>query len=171
MENTEVQSAVEHKIYMIRGQRVMCDFDLAGIYNVSTKRLNEQVKRNIARFPSDFAFQLTLDEFKALMSQIATSKLSRGGRTKLPYVFTEHGVVMLSSVLRSPRAIQMNIFIVRAFIKMRELLNLNKELALKIDEIERKQKEQGDQISSVYSVVKQLIEQPVIPKKKIGFKE
>lgn len=117
----------------------------------------------------DFAFQLDADEFKSLISQIAISKTGRGGRRKLPYVFTEHGVAMLSAVLKSERAVQMSIFIVRAFIKVREMLATHADLAQKIDEIERKQKEQGDQLSSVYSVVKQLINPPETPKKKIGF--
>lgn len=169
MEKDEIQNAVEHKIYIIRGQRVMVDFDLANIFKVSTRRLNEQVVRNLTRFPDDFAFQLSVDEFKSLMSQFATSKIGRGGRRKLPYVFTEHGIAMLASVLKSERAAQMSIFIVRAFIKMREMLATHADLALKIAEIERKQKEHGDQLSAVYSVVKQLMNPLEEPKKKIGF--
>ncbi len=171
MEKDAVRDVVEHKIYIIRGQRVMVDFDLAEIFKVTTKRLNEQVRRNGDRFPEDFAFQLSIVEAQSLRSQIATSKIGRGGSRYLPYVFTEHGVAMLSAVLKSQRAVQMSIFIVRAFIKMREMLATHAELALKIDEIERKQKEQGDQLSSVYSVVKQLIDPPERPKKKIGFSE
>jgi len=107
--------SIRNKIYIIRGQKVMLDYDLAELYGVLTSRLNEQIKRNINRFPEDFAFQLNDVEFKALISQIATSKVGRGGRRKLPYVFTEHGVAMLSSVLNSDRAIKMNIYIIRAF--------------------------------------------------------
>ena len=112
---------IRNKIYEIRGQRVMLDRDLAELYGVETRRLNEQVKRNIERFPEDFMFQLTKGEFEILKSQIATSKLTerRGGTQKLPYAFTEHGVAMLSSVLRSPLAIQMNIGIIRTFIEFR----------------------------------------------------
>lgn len=171
MEKDEVNNVIEHKIYIIRGQRVMVDFDLAEIFKVSTKRLNEQVGRNATRFPADFAFQLNLMEVANLKSQIATSSLQHGGRRKLPYVFTEHGVAMLSAVLKSQRAVQMSIFIVRAFIKMREMLATHADLARKIDEIERKQKEHGDLLSSVYSVVKQLINPPEVPKMKIGFSE
>lgn len=164
-----MQNVVEHKIYIIRGQRVMVDFDLAKLYGVETKVLLQSVRRNLGRFPEDFAFQLTRGEFSNLRSQIVTSKIGRGGNRYLPYVFTEHGVAMLSAVLKSERAVQMSIFIVRAFIKMREMLATHADLAQKIEEIERKQKEHGDQLSSVYSVVKQLINPPEGPKKKIGF--
>lgn len=169
MEKDVVQSVVEHKIYIIRGQRVMVDFDLAKLYGVETRILVQSLKRNTARFPVDFAFQLTSIEAKSLRSQFVISKIGRGGSRYLPYVFTEHGVVMLSAVLKSQRAVHMSIFIVRAFIKMREMLSTHADLAHKIEEIERKQKEHGDQLSSVYSVVKQLINPPEGPKKKIGF--
>lgn len=169
VEKEQIQNAIEHKIYIIRGQRVMADVHLAEIFEVSTKRLNEQVKRNLNRFPGDFAFQLSVDEAENLRSQFATSSFGYGGRRYLPYVFTEHGIAMLASVLRSERAAQMSIFIVRAFIKMREMLATHADLALKISEIERKQKEHGDQLSVVYSVVKQLMNPPDGPKKRIGF--
>ncbi|MEK7645047.1 MAG: ORF6N domain-containing protein [Patescibacteria group bacterium] len=169
MEKDAIQNVVEHKIYIIRGQRVMVDFDLAEIYGIPTKSLNLAVRRNIQRFPEDFMFQLTKDESQSLRFQIETSKIGRGGSRYLPYVFTEHGVAMLSAVLKSQRAVQMSIFIVRAFIKMREVLATHTDLAHKIEEIERKQKEHGDQLSSVYSVVKRLINPPEGPKKKIGF--
>lgn len=169
MEKDAVQNVVEHKIYIIRGQRVMVDFDIARLYHVETKVLVQSMKRNIHRFPSDFSFQLTEGEFQSLRSQFVTSKIGRGGSRYLPYVFTEHGVAMLSAVLKSERAVQMSIFIVRAFIKMREVLATHTDLAHKIEEIERKQKEHGDQLSSVYSVVKRLINPPEGPKKKIGF--
>jgi phage regulator Rha-like protein len=157
------------KIFIIRGEKVMLDSHLAELYQVGVKRLNEQVKRNIERFPSDFAFQLTAEETENLKSQIATSSLGHGGKRKRSFVFTEHGVAMLSSVLRSDRAVQMNIFIIRAFVKLREVLATHKDLAQKLEELERRQDEHGDQLSAVYDIVKQLIDEPPQNKEKIGF--
>ncbi len=147
----------------------MLDADLAELYQVSTKRLNEAVKRNQSRFPEDFMFRLTLDETRFLRSQIATSRTGRGGRRYLPYAFTEHGVAMLSSVLSSDRAVQMNILIIRAFVRLRELLATHKDLARKIDQLEQIQRAQGLQIDAVYKVVKKLITAPRRPKRRIGF--
>jgi hypothetical protein len=130
---------VERRIYLIRRQKVMLDSDLAEIYQVTTKRLNEAVKRNPDRFPGDFMFQLTPVESENLRSQIATS--SYGGRRYLPYAFTEHGVAMLSSVLNSERAIRMSILIIRAFVKLRELLATHKDVARKIEKLEATQKD------------------------------
>lgn len=113
---------IERRIYLIRDRKVMLDSNLAELYKVPTSRLNEAVKRNLSRFPGDFMFQLTVAEAESLISQIAMSKNGRGGRRTRPYAFTEHGVAMLSSVLSSDRAVQMNILIIRAFVKMRELL-------------------------------------------------
>jgi len=158
----ESVSIIENKILVIRGQRVMLDADLARLYGIMTGRLNEQVQRNIARFPGDFMFQLTKEETERLMSQIAISKIGRGGKRKLPYVFTEHGVAMLSSVLRSEKAVEMNIFIIRAFIKMRELLSTNKDLAYKVEKME-------GHIIDIISVLKRLTDEPIKPKGKIGF--
>jgi hypothetical protein len=120
----EIQSMVR----VIRGQRVMLDFDLARLYGVTTARLNEQVARNRGRFPEDFSYQLAQQEFMSLMSQNATSKPGRGGRRKLPWAFTEHGVAMLSSVLRSPTAVRVNIEIMRTFIRLRRLMATPGEL-------------------------------------------
>lgn len=163
------EEIIHKKIFIIRGQKVMLDADLAELYGVPTKALNQAVKRNAARFPIDFMFQLAEGEAASLRSQFVTSSSQHGGKRYAPYVFTEHGVAMLSSVLKSERAVQMNIFIIRSFIKMRELLSTHKDLAQKIDEIERRQKEQGDHLSTVYSVVKQLISDPPDLKQKIGF--
>jgi hypothetical protein len=116
------EELIERRIYLIRGRKVMLDADLATLYQVATKALNQAVRRNSERFPEDFMFQLTPEEAEALRSQFVTSNIGRGGRRYLPYVFTEHGVGMLSSVLSSPRAVQMNIQIIRAFIRMREIL-------------------------------------------------
>src|SRR5882724_11823961 len=112
---------IERRIYLLRGQKVMLDADLADIYGVSTKRLNEQVKRNLDRFPKDFMLQLTKEEVVALKSQIATSNTSRGGRRTLPYAFTEHGTIMLASILNSPTAIHASIQVVRVFVRLREI--------------------------------------------------
>jgi len=122
---------------MVRGQRVMLDSDLAHLYDVPTKRLNEAVRRNLSRFPERFMLHLTLQEAGALRSQIATSNSGRGGRRYRPYAFTEHGVVMLSSVLKSKRAIQMNILVIDAFVRMRELIATNKDIAARVERLER----------------------------------
>lgn len=158
-------------IFIIRDQKVMIDSDLAELYGVSTKRFNEQVKRNLDRFPEDFLFQLTEIEYENLRSQFATSSLGYGGRRYLPYVFTEHGVAMLSAILSSKQAILMSIFIVRAFIKMRESLDSHRELAIKIGEIEIRQLQDHSMIKNVHEVVKHLLHKPDIPKNKIGFNE
>ena len=127
---------IESKILLIRGQKVMLDADLAELYEVETRRLNEQVSRNKERFPEDFMFQLTAEEFANLKSQFATS--SWGGRRKLPYVFTEHGALMLGNVLKSERAVEVSIMIVRTFVHLRELVSSNNELSKKLDKLERK---------------------------------
>jgi hypothetical protein len=162
------QERIEKKIYLLRGQKVMLDRDLAALYKVKTMRLNEQVKRNIKRFPSDFMFQLTKKEMNSLISQIAISK-GRGGTRKAPYAFTENGVAMLSSVLNSDRAIQVNIQIMRAFTRIRELLNTHKDLAHKLDDLERKVQKHDMDINMVFQVIKQLMAPPKSKMKKIGF--
>jgi hypothetical protein len=158
------------KIYFIREQKVMIDSDLSELYGVETRRLNEQVKRNIARFPEDFMFQLSDNEFNNLKSQIATS--SWGGRRKPPYVFTEHGVLMLSSVLSSEKAIKVNIQIMRIFTKIRQLLTDNLKVRLDIEEIKKKLENQDKNIELVFSYLDELIEKQENPKprKQIGFK-
>lgn len=173
MDKTEIipEENIGAKIYLIRGHKVMFDFDLANLYGVSTKVFNQSVKRNVERFPEDFMFQLNSEEAESLRSQIVTSKIGRGGSRYLPYAFTEYGVSMLSAVLKSEKAVLMSIFIVRAFIKMRELFATNKDLARRIDMLERTQGEQGKLIATVSSVVKQLIKEPVKEKEKIGFRK
>lgn len=164
---------VATKILLVRGNRVMLDSDLASLYEVETKNLNLQVKRNKERFPNDFMFQLTKKE--ALRLQNATSK--RGGRRYLPYVFTEQGVAMLSSVLNSERAIEVNIAIMRAFVRMREILLTNKDLAVKIEALELKYKnhdlklsEYDAHIGAIFEAIKQLMTTAPVPEKpKIGF--
>lgn len=156
--------SIERKIYLTRGHKVMLDTDLAGLYHVETKNLNKAVRRNLDRFPGDFMFQLTTEEAEDLRFQTGTSRW--GGRRYFPYVFTEHGVAMLSSILRSKRAVQVNILIVRAFVQLREMLASHKDLARTIHDLERQQKEQGQQISAIFSLVKQLMD---APKRRVGF--
>lgn len=159
---------IERRIYLIRGHKVMLDADLAELYQVTTGNLNLAVRRNLDRFPEDFMFQLSRGEFKNLRLQFATSRW--GGRRYLPYAFTEHGVAMLSSVLSSQRAVQMNILIIRAFVTLREILATHKDLARKIEDLEHQQKEHGRQLAAVYTIVKRLIDVPPKPKNPIGFK-
>jgi len=150
------EETISDKIYFIRNQKVMLDSDLASLYEVETRRLNEQVKRNISRFPSDFMFQLTEIEFENLMSQIATS--SWGGTRKLPYAFTEHGVLMLSSVLKSDKAIQTNIQIMRIFTKVRQMLLDTTELKVDILQIQKKLENHDKNIELVFSYLDELTE-------------
>ena len=162
---------VVSRIFLVRGQKVMLDGDLATLYGVSTKRLNEQVRRNIRRFPSDFMFQLTKEEAEPLRSQNATLKRGRGQHRKyLPYVFTEHGAIMAASVLDSDRAVQISTYVVRAFVQLREMLSSNKELARKLNELERRLTTHDRAITELIEAIRQLMTAPE-PKKKrpIGF--
>jgi hypothetical protein len=160
---------VEGAIHLIRGQRVMLDSDLAAIYGVTTKRLNEQLRRNRSRFPSDFAFQLTAEEFTKLRSQIATSGF-HGGRRYRPWVFTEHGALMLASVLNSEIAVQASVRVVRAFVRLREMVAANAQLAVKLEELERRFDSHDDAIANLFATLKQLLEPPEAPKRReIGF--
>ena len=164
------ENIIVEKVHVIRGVKVMVDKDLAEMYGVETFRLNEAVKRNLSRFPSDFMFQLTQDEFKSLISQNAISKNpGRGGTRKLPNVFTEQGVAMLSSVLNSETAIQVNIQIIRVFTKMKKLLLDNKDLALKIEKIEQHLTKHDEEINTVFQYLKKLLVQENKPRKAIGF--
>ncbi len=162
------ETIVANKIYEIRGQKVMLDSDLAELYGAETKRLNEQVGRNADRFPPDFMFQLTEEEWRILKSQFATS--SWGGRRKLPFVFTEHGVLMLSSVLSSKQAIQVNIQIVRVFTKLRELLNEHSDLKLEIGDIKKQLQNHDKNIELVFSYIDELTEKKAKPRRRIGYK-
>ena len=154
---------------MIRGQKVMVDEDLAELYGVPTKRLNQQVSRNRKRFPDDFMFRLTKTEAEALRLQFATSKKGRGGRRSLPYVFTEQGVAMLSSVLNSERAIEVNIMIMPAFVKLRQLLETNEELNRKFAAAIRKLSTHDKYFKVVFDELKRLNEQPTPKRPQIGF--
>lgn len=158
---------VERRIFLIRGQKVMLDADLAQMYQVATGNLNLAVRRNRDRFPPDFMFRLTAREFENLRLQFASS--SWGGRRYLPYAFTEHGVAMLSSVLNSQRAIQMNILIIRAFVRLRQLLATHRDLAAKIQELEAEQKQHSSIILAVVKEIKRLKDSPLRRKPRIGF--
>ena len=163
MNNEKISvEVVATKILLVRGKKVMLDRDLSELYGVETRDLNKAVKRNLRRFPEDFMFRLTEKE-KNLMFQIGTS--SWGGTRKLPYVFTEQGVAMLSSVLKSERAIWVNIAIMRAFVKLRELLLTHKELAQKLEELERKYQLHETDIQVIFEAIKRLLERPPEPPK------
>lgn len=161
---------LESAIHLIRGHRVMLDSDLAAIYGVSTRQLNQQLKRNRDRFPEDFAFQLGHEEFKALMSQFVTSNKGRGGRRKLPWAFTEHGAIMLATVLHSNIAVQASIRVVRAFIRLREMVATNAQLAGKLKELEGRLGSHDKAIADLFAALKRLIDAPEPPKRReIGF--
>ena len=161
---------IERRIYLIRGHKVMIDVDLGHLYDVPTYRLNEAVKRNRRRFPSDFMFQLSKKEAESLTSQFAISKKGRGGRRTLPYAFTEQGVAMLSSVLNSERAIEVNIAIMRTFVKLRQMLESNEELNRKFAAVIRKLATHDKYFTVVFDELKKLNEPPTRPRKQIGFK-
>jgi hypothetical protein len=157
---------IERKILLVREQKVLLDSDLADLYEVPTGSLVRQVKRNPSRFPEDFCFQMSPDEWESLKCQIGISK-GRGGRRSAPYVFTEQGVAMLSSVLNSERAVEANVQIMRAFVKLREILSTHRDLAKKLAELEQKY---DRQFSVVFDAIRKLMEPPAVPKKRqIGF--
>jgi len=160
---------VESRILIVRRQRVILDSDLAELYGVTVKRLNQQVNRNQERFPADFMFQLTSTEDKALRLQIATSKKGRGGRRYLPYAFTEHGAIMAATVLNSARAVEMSVFVVRAFVRMREMLAKNRQLAAKINELDRRLETHDTTIQDIIEAIKELMVPEGPSKRKIGF--
>jgi len=161
---------VINKIYYIREQKVMLDSDLAELYGIETFRLNEQVKRNIVRFPEDFMFQLTSDEWESLTSQFAMSKKGRGGRRTIPYVFTEHGVLMLSSVLNSEQAIQVNIQIMRIYTKIREMLAAHQDVFLRMEQVEKQMIKHDQKIELLFDYLSKFIEREDRPREKMGYK-
>ena len=160
--------SVAATICVARGQKVMLDFDLARLYGVTTGNLNKAVKRNRDRFPADFMFQLAAEEAERLIFQFGISK-ARGGRRHLPYAFTEQGVAMLSSVLKSKRAVKVNIAIMRAFVKLRETLETNRELARKFTDLEKHIGKHDEEIAAIIEAIRQLMAQPVKPRREIGF--
>jgi hypothetical protein len=167
--------AIASRILTLRGQRIIVDADLAALYGVPTKRLNEQVRRNLVRFPSDFMFMLEAEEWESLRSQIATLKPGRGQHRKyLPYAFTEHGAIMAATVLNSPQAVDVSVYVVRAFVQLRELLTGHKELAKRLDELEarmaRKLMTQDQAITGILDAIRQLMVPAAVAKKRpIGF--
>jgi hypothetical protein len=164
-----VPDKIQQMVHVLRGQRVMLDFDLAQLYGVPTSALNQAVQRNVERFPDDFAYQLTLQEFTSLMSQFVISKPERGGRRKLPWAFTEHGVAMLSSVLRSPTAVRVNIEIMRMFVRLRRLMATPGELVEQLKQLAETVQLHDNQIRAIAQVLNTLMEQPAKPKTSIGF--
>lgn len=164
--------AIERSILLIRGQRVIMDWELAALYGVPTMRLNEQVKRNKDRFPADFAFQLTPQEARSLISQIAISNKGRGGRRKRPFAFTEHGAIMAASVLKSQQAVKVSVYVVRAFVKLREVLSSHRQLAQRLDELERKLQKHDGQILALIEAIRQLMAPPAnAPANPLVFKQ
>ncbi|MCO6509930.1 MAG: ORF6N domain-containing protein [Aridibacter famidurans] len=164
-----ISRKIRERILEIRNERVMLDSDLAELYGVPTKRLNEQVKRNSARFPEDFMFRLNDDDVKSLRSQIATSTPEHGGRRYRPYVFTEQGVAMLSGVLNSDRAVQVNIGIMRAFVEMRRMATAYNEIEQRLVKLEQEIGEHNEHFRKVFSAIRLLMAQPQSKTKRIGF--
>jgi hypothetical protein len=161
---------IEKAILLVRGEKVLLDRDLAELYGVETKVLKQAVRRNIKRFPSDFMFELTKEEFKNLRSQFVTSSSSQwGGARYLPMAFTEQGVAMLSSVLKSERAIEVNIAIMRAFVRLREMVSTHKKLEAKLSELEHKIENHDENIETIFEAIRQLMTPPEKLKRKIGF--
>jgi len=159
--------AIQPKILLIRGQRVMLDKDLSSLYQVGTRDLNKAVTRNLERFPADFMFQLTPNELKNLMFHFGTS--SWGGTRKRPRVFTEHGILMLSSVLKNRRAVLVNIAIMRTFVKLRNILATHRKLSHKLSELEHKIEKHDHEIQSIFEAIRELLKEPEKPKRRIGF--
>lgn len=168
MANTLPEIPVDNLILEIRGQKVILDSDLASLYEVETKKLNQAIKRNLERFPEDFMFQLSEDEFANLRSQFVTS--SWGGRRYPPYAFTEHGAIMAASVLNTPKAVEMSVYVVRAFVKLRTLALQYKELTRKLAQIEERLGEHDTAIIEIVNTIRQLMEPPEAKKKEVGFR-
>lgn len=177
---TPLQPLIQSRILALRDQRVMLDADLAALYDVPTKRFNEQVKRNIMRFPADFMFQLSADEYAALRSQSATSKPGRGGRRYLPYAFTEHGAMMAAMVLGSPRAVEVSVYVVRAFVRLREAAVQHKDLADRLASLEERtdavalaqdsfSQDTRAQLQQVFDAIRELMTPPEPARRPIGF--
>jgi hypothetical protein len=166
--STAIPETVVSRILMLRGQRVMLDADLAELYGVTTKRLNEQVKRNIERFPGDFMFQLNVDEKSEVVANcdhLGQLKYS----SSLPYVFTEHGALMLGNVLKSSRAVEVSLLVVRAFVQIREMLSAHKDIAAKLDQMERKLSSHDQAIAGLIDAIRQLMNPPGPARRGIGF--
>ncbi len=169
MSKTSLAVSVESRILVLREQKVILDTDLAELYGVPVKRLNEQVKRNQERFPPDFMFRLSGEESDALRSQSATSKTGHGGRRYAPYAFTEHGAIMAATVLNSERAVEMSVFVVRAFVRLREMLATNQQLASKIDELEQRLDTHDASIQDLIEAIRELMAPDPATGRTIGF--
>lgn len=169
MSKTSLTVSVDSRILVLREQKVILDSDLAELYGVPVKRLNEQVKRNQERFPADFMFRLSAEESQSLRSQMATSKTGRGGRRYPPYAFTEHGAIMAATVLNSERAVEMSVFVVRAFVRLREMLATNRQLASKIDELEQRLDTHDASIQELIEAIRELMAPDPATGRKIGF--
>ncbi len=167
---TAADEVIMNKIYVIRGQRVMIDRDLAELYEVETKRLKEAVRRNTSRFPKDFMFEMNKKEFENWRTQIATSKEDKQGLRYAPFCFTEQGVTMLSCILNSERAIEVNIQIIRIFTKMKEMLLTHKDILFQLYKIEKKLTAHDEDIKLIFEYLKKLLNPPQEPRKRIGFK-
>jgi hypothetical protein len=168
-QTTVLAKRVESRILEVRGFRVILDSDLAELYGVEVRGLNQQVKRNASRFPEDFVLQLTADEVAGLRSQIVISKPGRGGRRYQPYAFTEHGAIMAASVLNSEQAVEMSIFVVRAFVRMREALTANQEILAKLDELENRVESHDANIQGLIDAIRELMEPLPATGRRIGF--
>jgi hypothetical protein len=161
---------IEPRIRLVRGQKVILDRELAELYGVATKRLNEQVRRNFDRFPDDFVFQLTAEEVESLRSQNATSKPGRGGQRYRPFAFTEHGAIMAASVLNTPRAVEVSVFVVRAFVRLRQIIATHQELVQKLNELEQKVVGHDEAIRAVVAAIRDLMTPPPEPPRgRFGF--
>ena len=160
---------VESKIHEIRGERVMLDADLADVYGVTTKALNQAIKRNLDRFPADFRFQLTAEELDSLRSQTVTSKKGRGGRRYSPWVFTEHGALMAATVLNSLRAVEMSVFVVRAFVRLREYARGHAEITTRLDALERKVTGHDEDLLEMFTALRALLTPSQKSSREIGF--
>jgi len=162
--------SIENRIFLVRGQKVLLDDDLAALYAVKVRALNQAVKRNKRRFPADFVFRLTAKENRNLKSQIVTTSGSHGGRRTVPYAFTEHGAFMAASVLNSPRAVEMSVFVVRAFVRLRDTLASHKALAAKFAELEQRLETHDKTIGEIIDAIRALVTPPERPARKIGFR-
>ncbi|MCC7184169.1 MAG: ORF6N domain-containing protein [Rhodocyclaceae bacterium] len=161
---------IENRILLVRGHKVLLDADLAALYGVTTKRFNEQVRRNAERFPADFMFALSPEEWSSLRSQFATLKMGRGQHRKyLPHAFTEHGAIMAATILNSPRATEVSVYVVRAFVRLRELLASNKELARRLDQLEKKLATHDQAIAGLINTIRNLMTAPEPKRRPIGF--
>jgi phage regulator Rha-like protein len=167
---TTAEEVIMNKIYVIRGQKVMIDRDLAELYEVETKRLKEAVRRNPRKFPKDFMFEMNAKEFENWRTQNATSKEDKQGLRYAPFCFTEQGVTMLACVLSSDRATDMNIQIIRIFTKMKEILSTNKDVLIQMQKVEKKLTAHDEDIKTIFAVLKKLINPPQEPRQRIGFK-